>query len=60
MTAEINELIASTSIRAYNMGYDKGKKEERERIIELLKSEAVIIHTLRAEALIKDQKEPNA
>jgi hypothetical protein len=36
--SDINELIATNTVRAFNQGLQFGAMEERERIIELLES----------------------
>jgi hypothetical protein len=36
--SDINELIATNTVRAFNQGLQFGEMEERERIIELLDS----------------------
>jgi hypothetical protein len=35
--SELNELIASSSVHAYNSGIEQGKKLERERILVVLR-----------------------
>ncbi len=34
--SELNELIASSSVHAFNSGLDKGRQLERDRIIDIL------------------------
>ncbi len=36
--SELNELIASSSVHAYNSGLEQGKKLERERIVALVEA----------------------
>jgi hypothetical protein len=36
--SELNELIASSSVHAYNSGIEQGKKLERERILALIEA----------------------
>jgi hypothetical protein len=36
--SELNELIASSSVHAYNSGIEQGKKLERNRILGLLQA----------------------
>jgi hypothetical protein len=36
--SELNELIASSSVHAYNSGIEQGKKLERERILALVEA----------------------
>jgi hypothetical protein len=36
--SELNELIASSSVHAYNSGIEQGKKLERERIVALVEA----------------------
>jgi hypothetical protein len=34
--SDLQDIIATNSIRAYNQGFDQGGREERARIVELL------------------------
>jgi predicted O-linked N-acetylglucosamine transferase (SPINDLY family) len=36
--SELNELIASSSVHAYNSGIEQGKQLERERIVALVET----------------------
>ena len=57
--SDLQELIATSSINAFNSGYQLGGVHERERIIELLKDysdgELLVIPTGQIQALIKNE-----
>lgn len=36
--SDLNDLIATNAVRAYNQGFERGAVEERERIIKLIDS----------------------
>ena len=40
--SELNELIASSSVHAYNSGIEQGKQLELDRIVELVEKARVI------------------
>jgi hypothetical protein len=54
--SELNELIASSAVHAYNSGLDKGKQLERDRIIEILEINAPMVWREGIITLIKGEK----
>ena len=38
--SDLNDLIATNAVRAYNEGFERGVASEQERIIEVIKSQA--------------------
>ena len=36
--SDLQDLIATNAVRAYNEGFERGSKEERERIIQIIDS----------------------
>ena len=58
--SDINELIASSSIRAFNSGLATGVVQERERIIKLLEDysdgELLVVPTGEISALTKGEQ----
>ena len=38
--SDLQDLIATNAVKAYNQGFERGEQSERERIIQLLESNA--------------------
>ena len=55
--SDLQDLIATNAVRAYNEGFERGATEERERIIALLEENWVEpMDWLTVEALIKGEQ----
>ena len=52
-SGDINNLIASSSINAYNSGILHGQRIQAELILEMLKAEGPVLHVDRIEAIIE-------
>jgi hypothetical protein len=54
--SELNDLIASSTIHAYNSGIEQGRHLERDRIVEILQEHAPMVWRGGIIELIKGEK----
>ena len=53
VTGDINNLIASSSMHAFNSGILHGQRIQAELILEMLKAEGPVLHVDRIETIIE-------